>query len=74
MECGSEEEVSDFTRRVHTQLAQHMNVQATSHTSADKVEYAKRKLFVQPHSKSYIHLQFYTTDCYTHTIAAAVAV
>ncbi len=51
MVCGSDEEVSDFTRRVHLQLAEHMNVQATPHTSADKVEYAKRKLFIQPHSK-----------------------
>ena len=43
-----DESVKDFARRVQTVMASSLGVEPTSHTSTDKVEYAKRKLFVQP--------------------------
>lgn len=39
---------SDFSRSVQQYIAAEMGIQATSYTSADKVEYAKRKLHVPP--------------------------
>jgi len=39
---------SDFSRSVQQYIAAEMGIQATAHTSADKVEYAKRKLHVPP--------------------------
>ena len=42
------ETVEEYTFRVQGIMANAMSVQPTPHTSADKVEYAKRKLFTPP--------------------------
>jgi len=42
------ESPGDMTVRVQRSMADVMSVAATTHTSADKVEYAKRTLFIQP--------------------------
>lgn len=42
-----EESIEEFTKRVQQLMATEMGVAATNHTSADKVEYAKRKLIPQ---------------------------
>ncbi len=39
-----EESVEDFTSRVQRVMASSLQISVTPHTSADKVEYAKRKL------------------------------
>ncbi len=44
MDQTDEETPEEFTRRVHVTMATALGVQCTSFTSADKVEYAKRKL------------------------------
>ena len=50
---NSGETLSDFTLRVQEHMARELGVAATHHTSADKVEYAKRKLFVQVDGESF---------------------
>lgn len=42
------ETVEEFTSRVQGLMAKALEIQPTLHTSADKVEYAKRKLFSPP--------------------------
>ena len=42
------ERVEEHTRRVEQLMARELGVATSPHTSADKVEYAKRLLFIQP--------------------------
>ena len=44
---NTEETPEEFTKRVQIKMSQALGIKVTSHTSADKVEYAKRKLFTQ---------------------------
>ncbi|XP_013379693.1 ancient ubiquitous protein 1 [Lingula anatina] len=52
MEAQDEESVEDFTKRVQQVMAEELGITATNFSSADKVEYAKRKLIVQPDSST----------------------
>ena len=48
MSQDEDETVEEFAQRVQQTMAKALNIEATAHTSSDKVEYAKQVLFVQP--------------------------
>ena len=41
------ESLEDFAKRVQVTMATELNIKATTHTTVDKVEYTKRKFFLQ---------------------------
>ena len=48
MSQDEDETVEEFAQRVQQTMAKALNIEATAHTSSDKVEYAKQVLFIQP--------------------------
>ncbi|KAK2190287.1 hypothetical protein NP493_79g03062 [Ridgeia piscesae] len=48
MSQDEDETVEEFAQRVQQTMAKALNIEATAHTSSDKVEYAKQILFIQP--------------------------
>ncbi|KAK2154213.1 hypothetical protein LSH36_274g01040 [Paralvinella palmiformis] len=44
---NEEEMPEEFTKRVQIQMAKALSIKVTPHTSSDKVEYAKKKLFTE---------------------------